>query len=144
VPDFSPAYNEFLNTVKSDILSELSNQGRRATGSLANSLRVVANADLEAELRGNFYIEFLQTGIGSKPKGVSKSFVNAIESWMSAKNITGDANAIAESIRKRGTAIRRGQRGIDIDQIIRDNTTTLLSDMGKVYEAQFIDGFKVN
>jgi hypothetical protein len=141
VYDFSKVFREYLETVRDDIRREMQSQGRNASGYASNSLRIVANQRLQAELRGVRYFEALQRGV--KPKGISPAFVGKISSWMRSKGIEGSAFAIARSIVQRGTAIYRGQRGIDIDSILQDNRTQLLDDMGREIVFEFKKGLKV-
>ena len=147
MPNFSTILNEYLQTVKSDIISEMSAQGRNASRTAVNSLRVVANQYLQAELRGVAYFEYLQDGVGSQPKAVSPEFRENIESWMRYKGITPDngksirsaSYGIAKSIVDRGTAIRRGQQGLTITDIIKENIPTALKDISSEMVLEFTD-----
>jgi hypothetical protein len=150
--DFNNAYREFLNDVKDNLIAQLKSQGLNATGYAANSLRVVANQKLEAELRGPKYLQYLQTGVGSQPKSIGTKFINALIQWISAKpNIQPNpkqtikqlAFAIGKSIVKNGTSIKQGRKGISISQAIKESRTKLMKEMGQKMRIDFTNGLKV-
>jgi hypothetical protein len=152
-------YRNFLKGVKEDLIAQIDSQNRKASGLLRSSLRVVANQRLEGELRGLFYIEYLMDGVGSKPSGISPQFVKRIEQWMRYKGIQPrergrfarksntayrrSAYAIAKKIHEQGTAIYRGQRGLDIEQAISDNIDTFGQEVAREYEVVFEEQFKL-
>jgi len=74
--NFNNEYREFLNDVKDNLIAQIKSKGLNATGYAANSLRVVANQKLEAELRGPKYLKYIQTGVGAKPKSIGTKFIN--------------------------------------------------------------------
>ena len=84
--NFNNEYREFLNDVKDNLIAQLKSQGRDATGYAANSLRVVSNQKLEAELRGPKYLQYLQTGVGAKPKSIGTKFINNLIRWITANH----------------------------------------------------------
>jgi len=148
--DLNKVLREYLDTVKDDIRSEIRSQSRYASGWAYNTLRVVGNQILKAELRGVGYLQFLQTGVGSKPRSVSPSFTQRIMQWMRAKgiqprggNLRRSAGGIARSISRKGTAIKRGQRGIDIDGILQDNLTPALEGVAAEILKDFSNGLKI-
>ena len=150
--NFNNEYREFLNDVKDNLIAQLKSQGRDATGYAANSLRVVSNQKLEAELRGPKYLQYLQTGVGSQPKSIGTKFINALIQWISAKpNIQPNpkqtikqlAFAIGKSIVKNGTKIKQGRKGISISQAIKESRTKLMKEMGQKMRIDFTNGLKV-
>ena len=150
--NFNNEYREFLNDVKDNLIAQIKNKGLNATGYAANTLRVVANQKLEAELRGTKYLKYLQTGVGSQPKSIGKRFINALMEWISAKpnvqpkpkqTIKQLAFAIGNSIVKNGTGIKRGKKGISISQAIKESKTKLLKEMGQKMRIDFTNGLKV-
>lgn len=154
--NLGPQIREFLTTVKEDIIKQIDAQKRNATGDLKRSLRVVSNQYLKGELRSNRYIQNLQTGVGSKPKGLP---FKEIKDWIKAKgikprrkgkfipatetNINRTAFVIARSIKEKGTAIKRGQKGLSIDQLIKENMPETLKDMGTKMIKDFDKDFKL-
>ena len=149
--DFHTEYLEFLNDVKDNLQSQLKRQNRKATGNAINSLRVVANQKLKAELRGAPYLKFLETGVGSKPRGIGRAFIDRIIEWVIAKSIQPKekqtikqvAFAIGKSIVNEGTQIYQGQKGISISQAIKESKPTLLKEMGQKMMIDFKNGLKV-
>jgi len=135
--NFDRQIREYLDTVKIDIQSELRSQSLMASGNAFNSLRVVANKFLIGELRGVVYLNFLIRGFKGKPKNVSTSFIDNIIAWMGFKgvqpqrdgliveatenNIRRSAFAIAKGITETGTRITRGEAGIPLNRILKDN-----------------------
>ena len=85
--DFKPIYREYLNTVKSDIVVQMRQQKRYASGDSIRSLRVVANQFLEAEIRGSRSISTLEDGVGSQPRAVGNGLISGLMAWMKAKGI---------------------------------------------------------
>ena len=130
--DFHTEYLEFLNDVKDNLQSQLKRQNRKATGNAINSLRVVANQKLKAELRGAPYLKFLETGVGSKPRGIGRAFIDRIIEWVIGKSIVNE-----------GTQIYQGQKGISISQAIKESKPTLLKEMGQKMMIDFKNGLKV-
>jgi len=150
--DFNNEYREFLTDVKDNLIAQIKSKGLNATGYAANSLRVVANQKLEAELRGPKYLQYLQTGVGSQPKSIGTKFINALIQWISAKpNIQPNpkqtikqlAFAIGKSIVKNGTSIKQGRKGISISQAIKESRTKLMKEMGQKMRIDFTNGLKV-
>jgi hypothetical protein len=151
--NFNNEYREFLNDVKDNLIAQLKSQGRDATGYAANSLRVVSNQKLEAELRGPKYLQYLQTGVGAKPKSIGTKFINNLMRWITAKpsvqpnpkqTIKQLAFAIGKSIVKNGTKIYQGkQKGISISQAIKESRTKLIKEMGQKMRIDFTNGLKV-
>jgi hypothetical protein len=140
--DFNNAYREFLNDVKDNLIAQLKSQGRDATGYAANSLRVVSNQKLEAELRGPKYLQYLQTGVGAQPKSISAKFINNLMP-NPKQTIKQLAFAIGKSIVKNGTKIKQGQKGISISQAIKESRTKLMKEMGQKMRIDFTNGLKV-
>jgi len=150
--NFNNEYREFLTDVKDNLIAQIKSKGLNATGYAANTLRVVANQKLEAELRGTKYLKYLQTGVGSQPKHIGAKFINALMEWISAKpnvqpnpkqTIKQLAFAIGNSIVKNGTSIKRGRKGISVSQAIKESKTKLLKDMGQKMRIDFTNGLKV-
>ena len=73
--NFNNEYREFLTDVKDNLIAQIKSKGLNATGYAANTLRVVANQKLEAELRGPKYLKYIQTGVGSQPKSIGLSLL---------------------------------------------------------------------
>ena len=152
------AFRNFLREVKFDLIEQLDSQKRNATGLLKNSLRVVANQRLEGELRGLGYMEFLV--FGSQPSGVGRALVNKLIIWLKAKkiplrndkgqfitknenNYKRSAFAIANHISSRGTAIKRGQKGVSIQDAITRNIDKLGQEVATEYFVDFTNGLKI-
>ena len=136
-------WREYLETVKGDIQTVLAQQGRRATGNAIDSMRIVQNGKLNPQLRGARYIQNLQTGRGSQPKGISRKFIQNIKTWMLHKGIEGSAFAIAKHLVQQGTAIKRGQPGVNIRQIMRDNMPDALKASSKDLLLEFKGKLKI-
>ena len=96
--NFNNEYREFLNDVKDNLIMQLKEQNRKATGYAINSLRVVANQKLEAELRGPKYLQYLQTGIGSQPKSIGTKFINTMDYSKARRSAKPKANHQAASL----------------------------------------------
>jgi len=159
MPDFKQIYREYLNTVKGDIEVQMRRQNRVASRKGIQSLRVVANQFLTAEIRGLKYIQYLEDGVGSHPKSFGRGLIDNIAQWMKDKsispfrngeivpststNIRRAAGAIARSIVKQGTAIRRGEQGLDFQTPIQENMPQLLKDMGRKMVVEFTDKLKI-
>lgn len=150
-PDFKEEYREFLDAVKINLTAQMRSQNRIATGFAVNTLRIVANDKLEAELRGVGYFKYLQTGIGAQPKKIGKRFINFLKEWIKAKRIEPRPNEkikqlafrIAQSIVYKGTAIKRGQKGISISQAIKDEKPEFLKQVGAKMRIDFVKGLKI-
>ena len=152
---FKRIFREYLNTVRDDIVTEMRARNMPATGLAERTLRVVANQHLEAQIRGQIYIGALETGVGSKPRGVGNSLIRNLMVWMKAKgvsplrngkvmpsntdNLRRSAWGIAISLVRRGTAIYRGAKGIDLKAPIKDNMPKLLQSMGTEIVIEFKD-----
>lgn len=150
--DFNNEYREFLTDVKDNLIAQIKSKGLNATGYAANTLRVVANQKLEAELRGPKYLKYIQTGVGSQPKSIGTKFINALMQWISAKpniqpkpkqTIKQLAFAIGKSIVKNGTSIKQGRKGISVSQAIKESRTKLMKEMGQKMRIDFTNGLKV-
>lgn len=157
--DFKRIYREYLNTVKDDIQVEMNSQNRIASRQAYNSMRVVANQFLEAEIRGVKYIQYLENGVGSQPKTFGKGLIKNIMDWMRAKgispfhkgqilpstetNLKRAAGGIARSLVRNGTAIKRGEPGLHIKEAIDENKPQLLKDMGAEMVLEFKDIMKL-
>jgi len=159
VADFKPIYREYLETVKSDIVVQMKQQKRYATGNSINSLRVVANQFLSAEIRGDRSISTLEDGVGNQPRAVGNNLISGLMAWMKAKgihpfrrgevlpntdkNIRRAATGIAINMVQRGSAIKRGEKGLDIKTAIDENMPELLKGMGKIMVDDFTNEFKI-
>lgn len=157
--DFKRIYREYLNTVKSDIEVQMRSQNRIASKSAIRSLRVVANQFLEAEIRGLRYIKFLEDGVGSQPKKGSDGFLSELVEWMRDKgiaprrrgkivpatetNLERAAGGIMNSLVRKGSAIKRGEHGLDIKEAVEENKPQLLKDMGAEMALEFKEIMKI-
>ena len=129
--NFHIVFGEYLESVKIDIQQVLKSQRRRATGNAIDSLRIVYVGG-KAELRGARYIQNLVTGVGSQPKGISRQLIRNLKTWALFKGIEARAVwPIALSLVRKGTAIKRGQPGVNLKQIMKDNKTELLKGVNK-------------
>ena len=155
MPDFKAAYREYLNTIIVDVKAEMREQKRRATREAINSLRVVENQFLNAQIRGVKYFDYLRDHSGSKPRGIGRELVSNLMEWMKFKGIQPErrgkiepstegnykrsAFGIAQNMVDNGNEIYRGQKGIDFHTPIRENMPELLEDMGRVMVVSFTD-----
>jgi hypothetical protein len=151
-PNFHTENQEFLNDLRDNLRVQLKRQGRKATGRAINSLRVVSNQKLNAELRGVGYLAYLQTGVGSKPKAIGSRLISNLMEWISYKGITPApkqtikqmAFAIANTISADGTRIfQRKEKGISISQAIKETKPKFLKEIGQKMIIDFKKGLKV-
>ena len=156
--NFNRQIREYLDTVKLDIESELTNQYPGASGQARSSLRVVANQFLIGELRGVVYLNFLLKGFTTKPRSVSRAFIDNIISWMgfrniqpmrdgeilpsSETNIRRSAFAIAKGVVDKGTPVTRSEKGIDLQRILNENLPEYLEGVAGNLLVNFQDKIK--
>jgi hypothetical protein len=97
--------NQFLDTLKNDVIHSLQANGKMATGQTAQQINVVTDGT-NAQLHLPGYIKLLETGRGpTSPNAVAGSppMIERIKAWCTAKGIPDKAAwAIKKSIDKRG------------------------------------------
>ena len=157
--EFKQENTAFLRNVKQDIQEQFKNRDLIASGFAVNSLKIVANQFINAQIVGRKYTAYLETGFKGKPKNVSTSFINGIIAWMASRgiapmrngevlpststNIKRSAFGIARGIVSRGTSINQGRQGLEIEVAIQKNMTPYLESIGANYVATFKDKLKI-
>ncbi len=114
-------FKELLENIKTDMISQQSAIGQRASGESADSL-IVADTSKGPTLTGSDYWQFLFDGTGRGPGGFPP--VNAIQDWIFDKGLSIEGNidqatfAIGLKIAQHGTDIFLGKPGVKISEII--------------------------
>ena len=157
--DIARHQREYLETVKLDVLSDLNSRGMNATGNLKQSLRVVENQYLRAQLRGADYLNYLISMNNSKrPRSRGRTFIDNIITWMKARgirpqrenkivpatntNYRRSAFAIAGGIMTKGTKYQKPppqERGIDLRGHLKDNLPPYLEGITRELLINFKD-----
>lgn len=157
--DFKTENTEFLRNVLKDIKQQFKTRDLVASGFAINSMKIVANQFITAQIVGRKYTEYLQTGFKGKPRNVSRSFVDGIMLWMGYRgilpkrngeiipstttNIKRSAFGIARGIVKRGTSINQGRQGLEFERAIESNMTPYMESIGKKYLVTFQEKTKI-
>lgn len=157
--NFDRQFTDFLTNVRKDIQSQFDSTGLNASGFARNSLKVVANQFLKAEIRGRRYTAYLETGFKEKPKSIGRRFIDGLISWMKSRgiqpqrrgeiapytedNIKRSAFNIARSIVKTGTSINKGRKGLNFEEAINANMTPFLESVGAEFVVSFTDKLKI-
>ena len=161
--DLSKEIRKYLIAVRKDITAQIDKHDFIASGRMRRNTRVVANQYLAGEVRGVYYMNFLQEGT-SKPKKVSKGFVDNIIDWIGYKgialkrtrkdgstyivpntksNIKRSAFGIAQGIVDKGTPATRREKNIDIIGAMNRHKNDYLEAIGKEFLLTFEDKLKI-
>jgi hypothetical protein len=113
--------NDFLESLKTDIINSLQAKGKIATGQTAQQI-VVTSDNGSAQLQLPEYIQLLETGRGptsSNPTPGNPPMIERIKQWCAAKGIPDQAVwAVKKSIDKKGF---KGVPGILSEPLSEDN-----------------------
>ena len=150
--DFEVEIRTYLKAVRADVVAQIDKYNYIASGRMRRNFRVVANQFLSGEIRGVFYMNFLQKG-SKKPKGVSRLFVDNIVNWMNSRriqpkrdgipvantttNIRRSAYGIAKGIVMNGTPATRGEKNLDIVGAMERHKRPYLESIGKEFLLEF-------
>ena len=161
--DLEVEIRNYLKAVRKDVSNQIDTNGFIASGRMKRNFRVVANQYLVGEIRGVYYMNFLQEGT-SKPKKVSKAFVANIAEWMKFKgislkrkrkdgstyivpnttsNIKRVAGAIAYGIVDKGTPATRREKNLDIIGAMNRHKKPYLEAIGKEFLLTFEKNLKI-
>ena len=161
--DLEEEIRDYLKAVRKDVTAQIDKHNFIASGRMRSNFRVVANQFLAGEIRGVFYMNFLQEGT-AKPKKVGKDFVANIIEWMRFKgiqpkrinkdgsfyvvpnttsNIKRSASGIAQGIVDNGTPATRREKNLDIIGAMNRHKKKYLESIGKEFLLTFEKNLKV-
>jgi hypothetical protein len=158
--DFNKEIRIYLIAVKNDILNQINTNDFVASGTMRNKLRVVANQHfLDGEIRGTFYMQYLEKGYRKKPSFVGRNFVANLIDWMRFRNISPKRNGvilpatetnlkrsafgIAKGIVKKGTPATRQEKNLDIAGAMAKHVQPLMEGITLEFFKTFNDDLKI-
>jgi len=161
--DLEKEIRTYLKAVRKDVAQQIKTHNFIASGRMLANFRVAANQFLAGEIRGVFYMNFLQEG-ATKPKGVNRAFIKNIVDWMrfrgiqpkrrsrdgalsvvpsTVTNIKRAAFGIAKGIVADGTPATRREKNLDIVGAMNRHKSEYLEAIGKQFLLTFEDNLKI-
>ena len=157
--NFDRQFTDFLTNVRKDIQGQFREQDLNASGFAMNSLKVVANQYIKAQIVGRRYTKYLEKGWKGRPKSVGRNFVDNIIQWMSFRgiqpkrdgkiipstetNIKRSAFGIAKGITQFGTSVNKGFKGLEFQKAINQNMSPFLQSIGAEFTIEFKEKLKI-
>jgi hypothetical protein len=128
---------DYLNTVRQQIIDIATEKGMNATGETLASLDVVPTQNGYA-LQANSSIYFMEHGRGPTHPGATQgnpNLVEVIEDWLEAKGLNINAYAVANTIRKKGTKLFRagGNSGVLSIPLNLETLDAVFNDIARQY-----------
>lgn len=114
---------EQLEIIIEKITEEQKTLGLTDSRRSAESMEVKGSRVLGATISATAYLQTNFQGVGMQPKAVGRDWINGLLSWGKLSPEAGEtrlqtAFKVANIIKNKGSLIKRGKSGIDIDKIV--------------------------